>query len=173
MALFGGGRIRVVGERGLDAIARRLRSDFFATSRGRVRSESSVGESNLAGHPNKGIRQKTRREKARQGGQAMSKRSAERVPCDMILNKVQDGHTNIVRATNISMGGMRIQRLLEPLRLGNSRMRLQFALPGEGEPIWVGAEGVYEDEHYVGLRFTHISHAHFVKLRNWISGNDV
>ena len=55
----------------------------------------------------------------------MSKRSAERVPCDMILNKVQDGHTNIVRATNISMGGMRIQRLLNSPHPGQVGFRLR------------------------------------------------
>lgn len=98
----------------------------------------------------------------------MSKRTEARVPCDIMLNKVQDGHKHIVRATNISLGGMRIQRLHEPLRLKSKRMRLELALSGDHEPIWVSADKVYESEDFVGLRFKHISHAHFVKLRSWL-----
>lgn len=98
-----------------------------------------------------------------------NQRRTNRVPCDIILNKVQDGHTHIARATNISLGGIRIQRLLEPLKSdGNARLRLQLKLPDTEEPIWVGARKVYEDDDFVGLRFTHISHQHFVRLRQWI-----
>ena len=99
-------------------------------------------------------------------------RRAQRVDCDIMLNKVEDGHMNVCRATNISLGGMRIQRLLEPLARGAQMMRLQLELPGNEGPIWVGARKVYEDTEYVGLRFTHISHQHFQRLRRWISETD-
>ncbi len=95
-------------------------------------------------------------------------RASNRVHCDIMLNKVQDGHTHVCRATNISLGGIRIQKLLEPLVAKNERVRLQLALPGESEPIWVGAHKVYEEEDYVGLKFSHISHQHFVRLREWV-----
>ncbi len=95
-------------------------------------------------------------------------RRAPRVNCDIILNKVQDGHMHICRADNISLGGMRVQRLLEPLSGASDRVRLQFELPGDGQPIWVGAKRVYEDSDYFGFSFTHMSHQHFVRLRQWI-----
>lgn len=99
-------------------------------------------------------------------------RRSQRVPCDIILNKVQGGHRHICRATNISLGGMRVQRLLEPLTDRSRRVRLQFELPGEADPIWVGAEPIYDQSDFVGMRFTHISHQHFVRLRRWIQGRD-
>ena len=95
-------------------------------------------------------------------------RQSLRIPCDIILNKIQDGHTNVVRAINISLGGIRIQRLLEPLLGDARRTRLQFVLPGTDEVIWAGARPVYEENTHVGFEFTNLSHQNFVKLRNWI-----
>lgn len=100
---------------------------------------------------------------------AEDSRTERRIPCDIILNKVQDGHMNICRAINISLGGIRLQRLLEPSLPSGQRIRLQLALPGGDEaPIWVTAKKVYEDSDCVGLRFTHMSHQNFVKLRQWL-----
>ena len=96
-------------------------------------------------------------------------RHAGRVPCDIILNKIEEGHTHVCRAINISLGGMRLQRLLEPLDHRERRVRLQFELPGASEPIWVGARRVYQEDDCVGLTFTYISHQHFLALRQWIS----
>lgn len=95
-------------------------------------------------------------------------RKQDRVDCDIILNKVEDGQMNICRAMNISLGGMRLKRLLEPKSRHGQQFRLQFELPGQGEPIWVGAEAVYNDENFVGVRFTNISHKHFLLLREWL-----
>ena len=96
-------------------------------------------------------------------------RKQERVDCDIILNKVEDGKMNVCRAENISLGGMRIERVLEPKNEHQQTFRLQFELPGQSEPIWVGAESVYEAEDHVGVRFTSISHRHFLLLREWLS----
>lgn len=97
-------------------------------------------------------------------------RRSPRVPCDIILNKVENGHMHVCRASNISLGGMRIQRLLEPLKDQNEYVRLQFELPGTKDPIWVGAKRVYDQaqDGFIGFTFTYISHQHFVKLRQWI-----
>ncbi len=96
-------------------------------------------------------------------------RKQDRVGCDIILNKVEAGHTNICRATNISLGGMQFVRLIEPQKCASdAKIRLQFELPGQEEPIWVGAERVYDDGKCVGVRFVNISHHHFVLLREWL-----
>ena len=99
-------------------------------------------------------------------------RRSPRIHCDIMLNKVQDGHTHVCRATNISLGGIRVQRLLEPLCGAAERVRLQFMLPGEQVPIWVGARAVYHDRDFVGYSFTHVSHQHFVRLRKWLFAQD-
>lgn len=96
-----------------------------------------------------------------------NKRHQGRIDCDIILNKFEDGHANICRAENVSMGGMRLKRI-DSLEVGDAYVRLQFELPGEADPVWVGAEKVYETAEYFGVRFTDISHRHFVKLRDWL-----
>lgn len=99
-------------------------------------------------------------------------RKQTRVNCDIMLNKTEGGLMNICRATNISLGGMRIQRLLEPFEVQGGRMQLEIELPEhEDEPIVIGAKKVYEEEDHVGLCFTDISHRHFVKLRSWLAGH--
>lgn len=100
-----------------------------------------------------------------------TRREQERVDCDMMLNKLESGHRNICRATNISLSGMQFMRLLEPQRqLGDeTRVRLQFALPGQPEALEVDAERIYDGEDgLVGVRFVNISHQHFVQLRDWL-----
>lgn len=98
----------------------------------------------------------------------MENRKQNRVGCDMILNKIEAGHTNICRATDVSLGGIRLERVAEAYRSEGASVQLQFALPGDEEPIWVAGHKVYDDEGQVGVRFTNISHGHFVKLRAWL-----
>jgi hypothetical protein len=95
-------------------------------------------------------------------------RRQDRVDCDIILNKYEEGAMNIVRATNISLGGMRFRRLLEPYEFDGERIRLEIELPGREDPLLIGAKKVYQDDDYVGVRFTDISHKHFMRLRDWL-----
>ena len=95
-------------------------------------------------------------------------RKQRRIPCDIILNKVEDGHTNVCRAENLSLGGMKLQRVAEAYDADGQAVQLQFALPGQDEPVWVSGKKVYDDDGNVGVRFTNISHADFVRLRDWL-----
>jgi hypothetical protein len=95
------------------------------------------------------------------------RRTQKRIDCDLLLNKVQNGHTNVVRARDISIDGIRLQRLLEPA-IGTGSMRLQFTLEDGADPIWVGARVQCESVEDIGVRFTDISHQHFVRLREWL-----
>ncbi|MBA2663950.1 MAG: PilZ domain-containing protein [Bradymonadaceae bacterium] len=96
------------------------------------------------------------------------RRGLGRINCDIFLNKVEHGHTNICRALDVSLGGMRLERMLEAHTARNASVQLQFELPGVEEPIWVGATKVYEDDAVVGVKFTNISHGHFMRLRGWL-----
>ena len=100
----------------------------------------------------------------------MRMRRQDRVDCNIILNKYERGSLNIVHATNISLGGMRFKRLLEPYLDRSDSFRLELAIPGSEEPIMIGAKRVYEndDTDTVGVRFTDMSHNHFLRLREWI-----
>ena len=95
-------------------------------------------------------------------------RSQSRIDCDIILNKVEDGHTKVCRAQNLSLGGMKLQRVAEAYKPEGESVQLQFALPGEDDPIWVSGEKVYEQNGDVVVRFTNISHGDFIQLRNWL-----
>lgn len=95
-------------------------------------------------------------------------RKQSRIDCDIILNKVEDGHTKVCRAENLSLGGMKLRRVAEAYDADGEGVQLQFALPGQNEPIWVSGRKVYEEDGSVGVRFTNISHGHFVQLRNWL-----
>ncbi len=95
------------------------------------------------------------------------RRGLDRVDCDILMNKVEQGHTNICRGLDLSLGGMRLERMLEPHTDRAANVQLQFELPGDEEPIWVGATKVYEDDAVVGVKFTNISHGHFMRLRQW------
>lgn len=95
-------------------------------------------------------------------------RKQDRIDCDIILNKVEDGHTKVCRAENLSLGGMKLRRVAEAFDADGASVRLQFALPGHDEPIWVSGEKVYEEDGSVGVRFTNISHGDFIQLRDWL-----
>lgn len=95
-------------------------------------------------------------------------RRQNRFECEILLNKVEDGHTNVCLATDLSLGGMRLERLAEPYCSKSDQVQLQFLLPGDEDPIWVAGTKVHERDGSLGVRFTNISHTHFVKLRNWI-----
>lgn len=99
-------------------------------------------------------------------------RRQERIDCDIILNKVEDGHTKVCRAENLSLSGMKLKRIAEAFDAEGAAVKLQFALPGQNEPIWVSGEKVYEADGSVGVRFTNISHGNFVRLRDWLRHNE-
>lgn len=97
------------------------------------------------------------------------RRRQDRVDVDMLLNKYERGNMAVCRATNISLSGMRLQRLLEPYQFEDGKIRLELELDGSGDPVMIGAEKVYDAEGHVGVRFTDISHQHFRRLREFIS----
>lgn len=101
---------------------------------------------------------------------SQEQRKQQRVQCDIILNKVEDGHTKVCRAENLSLGGMKLRRVAEAYDSQGRAVQLQFALPGQDEPIWVRGEKVHEADGSVGVRFTNISHFNFVRLRDWLRG---
>ncbi len=95
-------------------------------------------------------------------------RKQSRINCDIILNKVEDGHTNVCRAEDLSLGGMKLRRVAEGYDPDGDSIQLQFALPGQEEPLWVSGEKVYEADGHIGVRFTNISHTDFIQLRDWL-----
>ena len=81
-------------------------------------------------------------------------RTHPRVETSFYLNKVVDGVPYLVRATDLSCGGVYLQKLLEPRALEGSRFAIEFALPNSQDVLWADVEPVWDNESRgVGLRF--------------------
>ena len=70
-------------------------------------------------------------------------RRTGRAQIDILLNKYVGGVPYTARARDISPGGVRLARLLEPEHAGK-RVGLQFQLPGSNEVIYAEGEVVRE-----------------------------
>ena len=92
------------------------------------------------------------------------KRTRRRVPLDVYLNKFIRGIPFMARARNISPEGIYLTQLIEP-QAGESRVGMQFQLPGSSELIYAEGEIVRDtggDERASGhgIRFTLITDHH-------------
>jgi len=93
------------------------------------------------------------------------KRSRDRVPLDVYLNKYVAGVPYMARASDISREGVGLAHLIEP-SLNGKRVGLQFQLPGSEEVIYAEGEVVHEwadldqREEGSGVRFTLLTERH-------------
>jgi hypothetical protein len=88
-------------------------------------------------------------------------RRSGRVPVDIILNKYIKGRPYLCRASNLSAGGLLVHRVREP-KSEETRVGLQFQLPGDERVITCAGEIVYEHDWVdaSGIRFTSVSPEH-------------
>jgi uncharacterized protein (TIGR02266 family) len=66
------------------------------------------------------------------------RRTSARLPIEMWVEELTDGSQVFRRAGNVSRGGMHLDHTI-PIPVG-TRVRLQFTLPGDNNPIVVTAE---------------------------------
>jgi hypothetical protein len=87
--------------------------------------------------------------------QAHDRRSNDRKPVDLLINRFLNGYPYMCRATDISRSGMRIVPMLEPTEAPRY-MGLQFMLPGIDDVITASGEAVFVagERGAVGIRFT-------------------
>ena len=91
-----------------------------------------------------------------------------RVDCDLILNKMECGRMNVCLAKNISLGGVRLQRVLEPQKDREAVVRLEMELPGDCAPIQVTGTKIYDRDEFVGIKFTNMTREHRSRLVAWM-----
>lgn len=84
-------------------------------------------------------------------------RTNSRVDLEMYVNKMIDGVPHLARTHDISRGGVRVHKLLEPMAREDAHIALEFVLPGTGEVIWAEATLVHEDKRAVGLKFINLA----------------
>ena len=82
------------------------------------------------------------------------RRNDARICTDFYLNKVVDGVPYLVRARDLSQGGVFLDKLLEPDFGRNTRVAVEFCLPESGDVMWADVEPIWEeDSRGVGFRF--------------------
>ena len=87
--------------------------------------------------------------------QSHDRRTNDRKPVDVLINRFLNGYPYMCRATDISRSGMRIVPMLEPTEAPRF-MGLQFQLPGIDHVITASGEAVFVagERGAVGIRFT-------------------
>src|SRR5688572_26247085 len=93
----------------------------------------------------------------------MDYRRSDRVPLDVYLNKFIEGVPFLVRAKDISNEGIYVSQLIEP-QYHDSRIGLQFLLPGSSEVIYAEGEVMRNGKRGRavgdGIRFTLLTERH-------------
>jgi|SRR3954471_14195442 hypothetical protein len=91
---------------------------------------------------------------------SQDRRSDDRRPVDLLINRFLNGYPYMCRATDLSRTGMRIVPMLEPQEAPKF-MGLQFQLPGTDDVITASGEAVFEagERTAIGIRFTRVPSA--------------
>jgi hypothetical protein len=89
--------------------------------------------------------------------ESRDRRTADRRPVDLLINRFLNGYPYMCRATDISRSGMRLVPMLEPTE-APKYMGLQFQLPGTDDVITASGEAVFVagERGAVGVRFTRL-----------------
>jgi hypothetical protein len=101
------------------------------------------------------------------------RRHHRRVRIDVLANRFLEGYPYLCRTTDISVEGLRLQRLAEPTAKGPVRfVGLQFQLPGSPEILTASGEVVFSDEdaRAIGLRFTYLTRATAAAIDGFVHG---
>ncbi|MBN1947268.1 MAG: PilZ domain-containing protein [Bradymonadales bacterium] len=100
----------------------------------------------------------------------LERRTEGRRKVDIILNVYQDGFPVLARAKNISLGGIRLHRVIPPRCLPYERVDLEFQLPGDPEVLFASGQCVYEAKEggILGIQFLDMDRRSSRKLRTFI-----
>ena len=86
------------------------------------------------------------------------RRNDLRVEASFYLNRVAGGVPYLVRAHNLSRGGLYVHKLLEPRFDDGVPMAIEFALPNSPHVVWADVDPVWEnDGHGTGLKFRNLT----------------
>ncbi|HEY8924381.1 MAG TPA: PilZ domain-containing protein [Polyangia bacterium] len=105
----------------------------------------------------------------------MNRRTNVRAKVDLLANRFLDGRPYVCRVTDLSLTGLRLQPLLEPLTPGRF-MGLQLELPDTGAIVTASAEivegaGTRDGAHGIGVRFTRLGPESERALRSFVEAN--
>lgn len=94
------------------------------------------------------------------------------VPVALYAEVAADGEMLPAFVTSISEHGMHLDSLAVLGNRTTDRLQIQLTLPGEPDPLWIGAE-VIRDQHGLlfndtAVRFLCMANSHWRALRRWV-----
>lgn len=102
------------------------------------------------------------------------RRTAPRIPVAVYLSQHVEGDTHRCFVTDISSGGLYMERPIGSFVRRSARVQLEIPLPDQGEPIWAAGEIVYDcfDAlfHGTAVRFTDMSSHDQARLGAFLAG---
>lgn len=101
---------------------------------------------------------------------SMENRNTPRAPLDIYLNKYIRGMPFMTRAKDISVEGIYLTQLIEPID-SDLRIGIQFQLPGEDEVIYAEGIAVREGESGQGILFTLLAPRHRQRIAAYVQSH--
>jgi hypothetical protein len=103
------------------------------------------------------------------------RRTAPRIPVAVYLSQHVEGDTHRCFVTDISSGGLYMERPIGSFVRRSARVQLEIPLPDQPEPIWAAGEIVYDcfDAlfHGTAVRFTNMSAQDQARLGAFLAGS--
>jgi hypothetical protein len=104
--------------------------------------------------------------------QDCNRRRSIRVPVSFFVDEYIDDSPSRARAVNLSCSGIYLQKLIRPIGRNDSTVALEFALPGEEEPIWARGVVVHDTLdsylHGTGIRFAELARRDTERIHEYV-----
>ena len=100
------------------------------------------------------------------------RRTDLRIPVEIYATQFIDNRPFRSVISDLSVTGLHVNRLVEPMWRSSRVVQLELPLPGLADPLWAKAEVVYDALdpffHGTGLRFLAMARSHERQLGEWI-----
>jgi hypothetical protein len=94
------------------------------------------------------------------------------VPVALYAQLVADDEVMPAFVTSISEHGLLLDSLAILSNRTSDRLQIELTLPGEPDPLWIGAEVIRDDQgslfNDTAIRFSAMANAHWHSVRRWV-----
>jgi hypothetical protein len=99
------------------------------------------------------------------------------LPVALYAELVADDEVLPAFVTSLGEHGLQLDSLAILGNRSSDRLQIRLILPGEPEPLWIGAEVVRDTHGYLfndtAIRFLAMANAHWHSLRRWVRVRDL
>jgi hypothetical protein len=105
-----------------------------------------------------------------------NRRRSQRHPVGFYVEQIIDDAAHRCFTSNLSLVGLYMERLAEPLERSTAVVQIEIPLPNTSDALWAKAEVVYDrfDSlfHGTAVRFTAMARQHERWLREWLRDSE-